>query len=69
MYQRRWISPERWRKAASATQGLALIFIAASALAQTPAPTTPGPDAPTLRMAYEAAWARQPEAAALSARR
>ena len=73
MHRRRWISPERWRKTASATLGLALSAIAVGALAQTSprtsAPTTPRPDAPTLRMAFEAAWARQPEAAALSARR
>ena len=69
MRRRRWISPERWRNTASATLGLALSAAAAGALAQTSAPTTPGPDAPTLRMAFEAAWARQPEAAALSARR
>ena len=73
MHRRRWLSPKRWRKTASATVGLALSAIAVGALAQTSpqtsAPTTPRPDAPTLRMAFEAAWARQPEAAALSARR
>ena len=76
MHRRRWISPGRWRKTAHAALGLALSALAASALAQTSAPTPtptiptiPRPDTPTLRMAFEAAWARQPEAAALSVRR
>ena len=77
MQSSRWISPQRWRKATSPTLGLglglglglALSAVAVGALAQTSTPTTPRSDAPTLRMAFEAAWARQPEAAALSTRR
>ncbi len=79
MHRKRWISPGRWRKTARTAcvtrvtrglgLGLALGAVVAGAWAQTPPPTTPRPDAPTLRMAFEAAWARQPEAAALSVRR
>ena len=77
MHRRSWISPERWRKTAGATLGLALSAVAVGALAQPLAQTSPQasaptplkPDAPTLRMVFDAAWARQPEAAALSARR
>jgi outer membrane protein, heavy metal efflux system len=76
MHRRRFFSAGLWRHTASATLRIALTSSLATALiggptaahAQTAAtPTTQ--DRPTLRGAFEAAWARQPEAQALTARR
>jgi cobalt-zinc-cadmium efflux system outer membrane protein len=71
MHRRNFITHARWRTTASTTLALALAVafalsaVAAGALAQ----TTAKPEGLTLSQAFEAAWARQPELAALAARR
>ena len=55
----------RWRKAAHATLAVALATTWWPVQAQPAARAEP----PSLRLAFESAWARQPEAVALSARR
>ena len=69
MHRRNFITHARWRTTASATLALAVAFalsaVAAGALAQ----TTAKPEGLTLSQTFEAAWARQPELAALAARR
>ena len=76
MHRRRIMPAGRWHHAARATLATvastaltaALMGVAIEARAQTPAaPSEPTP--PTLRAAFETAWARQPEAQALAARR
>ncbi len=65
MHRRTVIAHPRWRSSASLTLAIALSAMAAGA----PAQTAGKPDTLTLRQAFEAAWSRQPETAALSARR
>lgn len=65
MHRRTLTAQRRWRNTASVTLAIALSAIAAGAPAQPPAK----PETLTLRQAFEAAWSRQPETAALSARR
>lgn len=65
MHQRNFTTHARWRTTASATLAIALSAVAAGAFAQ----TTAKPEGLTLSQAFGAAWARQPELAALAARR
>lgn len=65
MHRGNFIANARWRNTAGAILTLALSAISTGALAQTPAK----PERLTLSQAFEAAWARQPEVAALTARR
>ena len=65
MHRGNFIANARWRNTAGAILTLALSAVSAGALAQTPAK----PERLTLSQAFEAAWARQPEVAALTARR
>lgn len=69
MHRTRIITPTRWRHAT----GLALAVCAASTLAALPAlaqtQSAAQPGALTLGQAFEAAWSRQPELAAVAARR
>jgi cobalt-zinc-cadmium efflux system outer membrane protein len=72
MHRRRFLSAGRWQHTACATLNLALAAALTSGLieahAQTAAASTVQ-DRPTLRGAFETAWASQPEAQALAARR
>ena len=65
MYRRTTFTLSRWRTAARATAAAALLALTCGASAQNAPASKPG----TLREAFEAAWARQPEVAALTARR
>ena len=76
MYRRRFLAAGRWQHTAHATLTLALaaalsggLIEARAQTARAPAPAPTVQDRPTLRAAFEAAWARQPEAHALTARR
>ena len=72
MHRRRFLAAGRWQHTACATLNLALAAALTSGLieahAQTAAASTVQ-DRPTLRGAFETAWASQPEAQALAARR
>ena len=65
MHRGHFIAHARWRTTAGALLTVALSAVSAGVLAQTPAK----PERLTLSQAFEAAWARQPEVAALTARR
>ena len=72
MHRRRFLAAGRWQHPARATLTLALAAALTGALIEAHAQTAATPtvqDRPTLRAAFEAAWARQPEAQALTARR
>ena len=69
MHRRNFITHARWRTTASATLALAFAFALSTAAAGALAQTTAKPEGLTLSQAFEAAWARQPELAALAARR
>lgn len=72
MHRRRFLASGRWQHTARATLNLALAAALTGALIEAHAQTAAAPtvqDLPTLRGAFEAAWARQPEAQALAARR
>ena len=69
MHRRNFITHARWRTTASATLALAVAFTLSGAAAGALAQTTAKPEGLTLSQAFEAAWARQPELAALAARR
>jgi cobalt-zinc-cadmium efflux system outer membrane protein len=72
MHRRRLLAAGRWHPTARATWNLALAAVLTSGLIDAKAQTAAAPavpDRPTLRGAFEAAWARQPEAQALLARR
>jgi cobalt-zinc-cadmium efflux system outer membrane protein len=65
MYRGKFIAHTRWRTMAGTILTVALSAVSTGALAQTPAK----PERLTLSQAFEAAWAGQPEVAALTARR
>jgi outer membrane protein, heavy metal efflux system len=65
MHRSTFTALSRWRATNQISWAIACSTVAASALAQ---PTTK-PESLTLRQAFESAWSRQPEAAALQARR
>ena len=72
MHRRRIPAAGRWQHTARATLTLALAAALTGGLIGAHAQTVPAPtvqNQPTLREAFEAAWARQPEAQALAARR
>ncbi len=72
MHRRRIPAAGRWQHTARATLTLALAVALTGGLIEVHAQTVPAPtvqNQPTLREAFEAAWARQPEAQALAARR
>ena len=72
MHRRRFLAAGRWQHPARATLTLALAAALTGTLIEAHAQTAATPtvqDRPTLRAAFEAAWARQPEALALTARR
>jgi cobalt-zinc-cadmium efflux system outer membrane protein len=72
MHRRRFLAAGRWQHPARATLTLALAAALTGGLIEAHAQTAATPtvqDRPTLRAAFEAAWARQPEAQALTARR
>ena len=69
MHRRNFITHARWRTTASATLALAVAFALSAVTAGALAQTTAKPEGLTLSQAFEAAWARQPELAALAARR
>ncbi|MFZ2987754.1 TolC family protein [Ideonella sp.] len=65
MYRGKFIAHTRWRSTAGALLTVALSAVSPGVLAQAPAK----PERLTLSQAFEATWARQPEVAALTARR
>ncbi len=72
MHRRRFLAAGRRQHTARATLTLALAAVLSGGLTETHAQTAAAPaaqDRPTLREAFEAAWARQPESQALAARR
>lgn len=72
MHRRRFQAAGRWQHTACATLNLALAAALTGGLIEAHAQTAVAlavHDRPTLRGAFEAAWARQPEAQALTARR
>jgi len=69
MHRRNFITHARWRTTASATLALAVAFALSAVAAGAWAQSTAKPEGLTLGQAFEAAWARQPELAALAARR
>jgi cobalt-zinc-cadmium efflux system outer membrane protein len=72
MHRRRFLAAGRRQHLAHATLTLALGAALSGGLIEAHAQTAPAPtvqNRPTLRDAFEAAWARQPEAQALAARR
>ena len=71
MHRRRFLAAGRQQHTARATLTLALAAALTGGLIGAHAQTVPAPtvqNQPTLREAFEAAWARQPEAQALAAR-
>lgn len=69
MHLRDFMTLARWRTTASATLALGIAFALSAVAADAVAQTTAKPEGLTLSQAFEAAWARQPELAALAARR
>ena len=72
MHRRRFLAAGRWQHTTRATLTLALAAALTGGFIEAHAQTAAAPtlqDRPTLRAAFEAAWARQPEAQALAARR
>ncbi|WP_088283827.1 TolC family protein [Ideonella sp. A 288] len=72
MHRRNFQADGQWQYTARATLNLALAVALTGGLVEAHAQTAAAPtvqDRPTLREAFEAAWARQPEAQALAARR